>query len=118
MILASDAGDPHFFPIGFIQLSTRGEAQNMAPIATFKNVYDFETGLTTVVPFYRFYLDGLVIHFGMASESGAEDSLVVGKEASITFPTVRYEDSLQMRNLNYVKQDVNHEFPREFQKFF
>jgi len=117
MILASDAGDPSVFPIEFIQLSTRGEAQNMAPIATMKSIHDFESSTEKTVSFYRFYFDGLAVHVGMSPKSTALHTLVLGAETDFTLATVAYEDSFQRLNLNYLKQDVNHEFPREFQKF-
>ncbi len=118
MILASDAGDPGFFPVAFVQLSTRGEPQNMAPIATSKDVYDFESETKEAVPFFRFYFDGLVIHIGFPSDVTALGDLVLGAEKHHTFPTVAYDGSSQMQNLNYVKQDAKHEFPHEFHKLF
>jgi len=117
MILASDAGDPGVFPIELIQLSTRGETQNMAPIATMKDIEDVESNTKRTVPFYRFYFDGLVIHIGMSTTSTVVSGLVLGTETQLVLPTVSYEDSFQRSNLHRLKQDVNHEFPREFQKF-
>ncbi len=117
MILASDAGDPKVFPVELIQLSTRGETQNMAPIATMKDIEDFESSTKRTVPFYRFYFDGLVIHIGMSTESTVVSGLVLGSETQLIIPTVSYEDSFQRSNLHHLKQDVNHEFPLEFQKF-
>lgn len=118
MILASDAGDPCVFPIAFIQLSSRGETQNMAPVAMMKEIEYFDVGITKIVPFYRFYFDGLIIHFDMPEEVGLPTAVMLGAEFEHMISTVMYEGSSQMANLHNVKQDVNHEFPREYQKFF
>lgn len=118
MILASDAGDPGVFPVELVQLSTRGETQNMAPIATMKDIEDFESNTKRTVPFYRFYFDGLVIHIGMSTAAKDVSGLVLGAETQLIVPTVSYEDSFQRSNLHRMKQEVNHEFPLEFQKHF
>ena len=116
MILTSNAGDPGYFPITLIQISTRGETQNMSPILTEKQIYHHQSDTEKSVPFYRFYFDGLIAHFDMPSDVSGLGDLVLGAGKNLVFPTVAYEASFQSQNLTYLKQDVEHEFPDTLRK--
>jgi hypothetical protein len=113
LILAGDAGSPAFFPIQLVQLSTKGETHNMGPILTTKVVPALDEGPSEEVQFYRFYFDGLAIHFGMPAYSVGVGDMVLGVEEHHTFPTIAYEASFQMKNLDYVKRDALYEYPHD-----
>lgn len=100
-----------FYPIQLTQLSTKGPLHNHAPSRETKYIPNLhapdEDGFP--VPFYRFYFDGLIVHFARPDpKSPAVDQLgklVVGASSSIVISTVTYEESLQRKSFERLVMD-------------
>lgn len=107
-------GDPEpvaFYAISLTQISTIGIRHNHAPIAFTKTVPSLEEGQAAIEePTFRFYLDGLIIHFSRLSTEQNEarnlGPLVVGAEDTITLSTVEFESSAQAENLAIVSMEA------------
>jgi len=97
--------DIAFYPAQITQLSTIGPIHNYAPqlqVKTFPRVEDDGTGEVSVekkIPIYRFYFDGLIIHFhAHASDDGftaATGNFIVGAETDLLVTTQTYTESFQ-----------------------
>lgn len=98
LLLRMDAGDPTFYPVTLIQLSTRGPRQNLSPLPQEIPSHD---GENQSYPIFRFYFDGLIahIHRGPALVAGSANSMILGVTNAIVIPTVTYEASSQHVNL-------------------
>lgn len=92
-----------FYPASLTQLSTLGVQQNLTPIAQSKPIPSLDDEPARIVPIFRFYFDGLIIHFHrQTSDDGHTQSLgplVVGSEQAVVVSTVPYEVSFQHENL-------------------
>jgi hypothetical protein len=87
-VLHGSATPLQFYPATLLQISTRGPAQNMVPLAQMVTVPNLPGLGARRRPIFRFYFDGLVVHFhrqasgsidGMRSSVvGAKDTLLVG----------------------------------------
>jgi len=88
-----------YFPITLIQISTRGDSHNLAPLLGTRNSPYSDHDQNTV-DFFRFYIDGLIIHFGKNADKFPEHSSVyVGRSEILSVLTVEYEHSWQKENL-------------------
>jgi hypothetical protein len=95
--------DIAFYPAQITQLSTVGPIHNHAPQLQMKaisRIEDDDTGEVNVernIPFYRFYFDGLIIHFhAHASDDGftaATGNFIVGAEVDLLVTTQTYSES-------------------------
>ena len=97
--------DLSFYPVTLIQLSTRGEIHNTAPIFVTKPVPVVGDLPSRKIPMFRFYFDGLIahIHRQNADEHAHElGELVVGAGAEAKVVTVPYEKSFEKENLGHV----------------
>lgn len=106
---------PHsFFPTILTQLSTVGFMHNLAPIAQTKQSMVVMGVKTDNEPIFRFYFDGLIIHFyrspTAATMSGIEPMLV-GQIAGTKLSTVTFAASWQLLNMRNCVADAEHEFP-------
>lgn len=111
MVLNGDPEPVAFYAISLTQISTMGIRHNHAPIAFTKIIPSLEEGQAAIEePTFRFYLDGLVIHFSRLSseQNEARDlgPLVVGAEDTITLSTVAFENSAQAENLSIVGMEA------------
>jgi hypothetical protein len=92
-----------FYPASLIQISTRGDIHNHSPIAQTKTTPAIGSEPERKIPIFRFYLDGLIVHFHRQSkDDGYAESLgplIVGNEKRVTISTVTYEKSFQRENL-------------------
>ena len=102
MVLEKKPEPLDFYPASLTQLSTLGRRHNHAPIAFMKQIPALGGEPGYEEPVFRFFLDGLIIHFSRLSieENAAKDlgPLRVGGANSVTISTVRYEDSAQAQN--------------------
>jgi hypothetical protein len=104
------SGDPEpltLYPAQLTQLSTIGHLHNHAPISEFKLVPVLdETPVRRVpVPIFRFYFDGLIVHFdrrALTSEYVASvGNMLVGQEETLLVTTQTFADSYQqLQRLN------------------
>jgi|SRR5665213_971646 len=110
MVLEQNPEPLDFYPASLTQLSTLGVRHNHSPIAFTKQIplLGGEPGYEE--PVFRFFLDGLIVHFSRLSiEKNAAlnlGPLRVGGANSITISTVRYEDSAQAQNLAIVATEA------------
>lgn len=100
-----------FYAVSLTQMSTLGIRHNHTPIAITKTLPSLKKGrAATQEPIFRFFLDGLVIHFSRLSTQQIEarnlGPLVVGAEDTITLSTVEFEHSAQAKNLAIVGMEA------------
>lgn len=63
MVLAEDPFPLDFYPISLTQHSTRGINHNLTPLADVKKIPNLDpAGGEWEMPYFRFYLDGLILH--------------------------------------------------------
>lgn len=110
-ILNNDPEPIGFFPIMLVQLSTRGPVHNHGPIAVRKNVPSTSPeGADEEVNIFRFYLDGLVIHFERrhldSARAQAMGKVLLGSTDELGLLTIEYEDSFQDKNLRRMQQET------------
>jgi hypothetical protein len=105
--------DDSFFPITLTQLSTLGPMHNHGAIAQIKPIPQMRGVAPRRLPIYRFFLDGLVIHFHPDVDALEIDGLtpmLIGRPSTIV-TTVSFEASFQAENLAYVLAEAEYEFP-------
>lgn len=91
-----------FYPASLSQLRTIGVKHNQSPTSATKIIPDLGQEYPKDVPIFRFYFDGLIIHFHNTSlDTNAQTlgPLIVGNEKSLTVSTIDFEASLQRENL-------------------
>ncbi len=101
---------PTLYPIQLLQLSTRGLRHNMTPLAQTKLIPDIKQGVSSEVPIFRFYIDGLIIHFHR--KSGSQEvtdhkNSFVGEHSETLVSTVTTEKSFEYENLSEVMADTD-----------
>ncbi|MHA7775688.1 hypothetical protein [Roseibium sp. M-1] len=111
MVLNGDPEPVAFYAISLTQISTIGIRHNHAPIAFTKTIPSLEEGQAAIEePTFRFYFDGLIIHFSRLSteQNQARDlgPLVVGAEDTITLSTIEFERSAQAQNFAIVGMEA------------
>lgn len=110
MVLEGNWEPLGFYPASLSQLSTIGLRHNHAPLATIKQIPAIGEVPAWNEPIFRFFLDGLIIHFSRLS---IEDNVAknlgsqrVGNSNSLTISTVRFEESAQLENLRIVMAEA------------
>jgi len=101
------APDEEFYPAAVTQLSTKGIQQNMVPLAQMMTVPNLPGLGIQKRPIFRFYFDGLIIHFHRLM-SGVVDQLgpmAVGASNTLVIPLITYERSFQRENLVHVLRE-------------
>jgi hypothetical protein len=111
MVLNGEPEPIDFYAISLTQLSTVGIRHNHAPIAFTKIIHSLKEGQAAKKePTFRFYLDGLIIHFSRlpTKQNATRDlgQLVVGAEDTISLLTVEFEHSAQAQNLAIVGMEA------------
>jgi hypothetical protein len=103
MIIRGNPAPLYFYPMALVQLSTMGEIHNHTPFADVKHVPAIGDEPERLIPIFRFYFDGLIIHVHQqATDSGYEarlGSLIVGNSEELAVSTVTFEASYQLENL-------------------
>lgn len=109
ILLKTEPDDPSFLPIGLVQLSTIGPPHNHSPIASSLEMPSFEDQQQRTVDIFRFYFDGLIVHFYkplQGSNYSAMGPLALGMERRVVLPTVTYEGSLQLKNMKLILEET------------
>ncbi|MCR9056305.1 MAG: hypothetical protein NXI02_03140 [Rhodobacteraceae bacterium] len=91
-----------FFPATLTQLSTIGMMHNLAPIAETKSSIEVLGVQLKEEPIFRFYFDGLVVHFYCSPSYSTLEGIApmsVAANPETIIPTVSFEASWQLRNL-------------------
>lgn len=98
LVLSNDATPFEHFPVHLIQLITRGGWHNQTPI---KQIREFEEqGEKREVGFFRFYMDGLIIHIEDEIDDPVQwryKDVALGESKSNFVITLPYENSYQDR---------------------
>ena len=97
-----------FYPAALTQLSTKGVQHNLVPLAQMMRFPNLPGLGVQRLPIFRFYLDGLVIHFHR-STSGLTDRLgpmAVRASGALTVPLIPYERSFQHENFMHVLREA------------
>lgn len=101
-----------FFPASITQLSTMGIIHNHGAIAQSKTIPAYEDQPSRIVPIFRFYFDGLIVHFhrqvednGLTKELGSH---IAGQENELVVSTVTFERSFQLENLAWVMAETDY----------
>lgn len=106
MIVGGNHEPLHFYPMALVQLSTMGEIHNQTPFADMKRVPAMGNEPERLIPIFRFYFDGLIIHIHQqTTDSGYETRLgplIVGNGDELAVTTVTFEASFQLENLRTV----------------
>lgn len=115
MVKTGTAEPLEFFPVQLIQISTAGKHHNHSPIADEKIFPGFENIREHRVPFFRFYFDGLIVHFDRRNSTEEKvigsGPLFVGAEQELAVPTVVFEDSFQRENLDGIVSEAYATWP-------
>lgn len=109
-VVAGSATSLEFYPATLLQISTRGPAQNMVPLAQMMTVPNLPGLGARRCPIFRFYFEGLVVHFHRQPSESLEGILnerlgVVGAKDTLLVGSVTYERSFQRENLGYVLRE-------------
>ncbi|MBZ9734010.1 hypothetical protein LB534_08135 [Mesorhizobium sp. CA18] len=111
MVLEGNPDPIDFYQTQFIQLSTMGMEHNHTPIAMTKVIPGAADGPDYEVPHFRFYLDGLIIHFDRRPIEEIRKrelgEIVLGHSDNLTVATVIYEDSFQRKNLEFIQAEAD-----------
>lgn len=104
MVLDRNPVPLEFYPISLTQLSTLGRFHNHAPIADVKAIPNLDdAGTTWNMPYFRFYLDGLIAHISrLPPKRNKELDLgaqwVGSHDENLIVSTVPWEGSAQQQN--------------------
>lgn len=122
LVVDQNPGDPDFFPITLMQLSTRGPQHNHAPIAQNKVIPALGGQPAETVPIFRFYFDGLIAHFTRDFKPGFSEAYLgpqaVGHSSKLLIPTVTYNASFQNENLSELMREAEERWPVEMAKLY
>lgn len=103
-----------FFPVTMTQISTVGYMHNLSPIAQNKEANRILGIRIPAEDIFRFYFDGLVIHFYRRPRPETLDGIkhmAVGSVRPINISTVTFERSWQLLNLQAVENGSERTFP-------
>jgi len=87
------------YPITLIQLSTRGIPHNYSAFAGEKLIPKVDGSGTDMVPIFRFFLDGLIVHFHRAPHPTDSSAATLGSKEELLITTIAFEDSQQLEHL-------------------
>ena len=118
MLIEGDPAPFHVFPISLTQLSTRGRAHNLTPMAQRRPKSFFQPrGATT--PIFRFYFDGLIAHIHRESsekEIGELGGMLLGTNTPTAICTIKYENSWQDANMRELEREAEERWPERLAK--
>lgn len=108
--LVGDADLPlKFFPCWLTQHHQIGFPHNQTPIKWTKAIPSINGSLERQIDIYRFYFDGLVLHFHDTSSDDADEfancTLTVGYDSELLVTCVPWDRSAQLENLKQVAQE-------------
>lgn len=106
MVLEKNPEPLRLFPISLTQIATLGLRHNHTPIAQTKRIPSTDGKSERLEPIFRFYIDGLIIHFSRNSQEENEKldlkKIWVGEEKSLIITTVDWDESFQAKNLEQI----------------
>lgn len=115
MVAAGETDPLDFFPATLVQLTTKGPRHNHSPISGVKSLGPYGPVLDRKIRFFRFFIEGLVIHFDLDS-SGAGDiallgPMAVGAGRSLVILGHPFEGSFQASNLGMMLVEAWEDWP-------
>jgi hypothetical protein len=100
MIVEGTPAPLDYYSASLIQITTRGPAQNLTPLADTKVIPNLPGLGHQTIPMFRFYFDGLLVHIHRVSLGDlALAPSMVGASSKLIVNTVPYERSGQRANL-------------------
>ncbi|MGH6963808.1 MAG: hypothetical protein ACREE0_04960 [Phenylobacterium sp.] len=115
ILVAGSLGPPELYPATLIQLSTKGPRHNHTPITGVKELAPSGPRLGRSMRFFRFYFDGLIVHFERdvrtAGELNSLGRMVVGSDPTLGVLARPYEGSFQAETLASVMADTWIDWP-------
>lgn len=109
-----------FFPVMLFQLSSRGEMHNLSPIAQRKSRHPTDPEKGTI-PIFRFYFDGLIVHFhrkDRAKDTDAMGPMMVGSGKELVVGLRPYDGSWQEGNLEELKAETEERWPGHLARIY
>lgn len=106
------------YQISLTQIIDRGLTHNHTPLRETKPIPNLEGGEDGSVDIFRFYFDGLVVHFHIYNGQERHDlgDLAVGACDDVIATTVTYEASYQFENIRQVQDEAYRDWPDEMSK--
>ena len=111
MLLSNDPNPNYVFPICLTQFITTGPRHNHTPLAMNK-ILSLDDP-TRKIPIFRFYFDGLVIHFHRdisISHWRKMGGLCLGANNNLGVITMPYEISMQNEMVEFTKYETEQEY--------
>ncbi len=104
MLLNSDPGSLEFYPAALMQFSTLGIVHNMPPLFNNMSIPNLPGLGHRAYPIFRFYFDGLVVHFHCQTTGSIEwiRPSILGADSTLRITTRPYEGSWEQWNLAQV----------------
>jgi hypothetical protein len=113
MVLSGMAEPYDFFPMQIAQMSTRGLQHNYGPVESTKEIPAVGEHPSYEMPIFRFYLDGLAVHFDRrpTGEQQYNGPLTLGFGSELFVTTISFEDSLQRRWIEGAQANIAAHWP-------
>jgi hypothetical protein len=107
LILDNSPGDPGYFGMTIIQVSTKGPTHNLAPIRR-----EMEKDDGGVYPYVRLYFDGLIVHVH-TSKVDVEKfrSMLLGYSNDLVLLAIDHERTFQFENMTKMIAEANNMYP-------
>jgi hypothetical protein len=106
MLITNDPGSLSFYPMYLVQHSSKGPVHMATPIAINKKVRSPDGKVEQVIPIFRFYFDGLMLH--IHRNANDVDQLkqlgptIIGAGKNLSVITIPYENSYEDRSFSRV----------------
>ncbi|AZO08393.1 MULTISPECIES: hypothetical protein [unclassified Mesorhizobium] len=111
MVLERTPDPIEFYQTELTQLSTMGFEHNHTPIAMTKTIPGLDGEPEYEVPHFRFYFDGLIVHFDRRPIDEIIHrplgELVLGYSDTLIVTTVTYQESFQRQNLELIQAEAD-----------
>ena len=90
---------------------------NFTPLSEVKELPEIEDSPARSVPFFRFYLDGLIAHIHPTMATADEfGPMLLGGEEPLVIMTVTYEESYQRKNIANLLMEAIRDWPERMRK--
>lgn len=117
MILADDAGDPSFYAMTLVQLSSKGPNHNLTPFADVLPVQFEGEPQPKLHRQFRFYLDGLIVKIFVDRVDVEEfGPPILCFSDTIVFPVIDFEKSFQIDNMRQHMIESELAYPEDIKR--
>lgn len=118
MVAEGNPNPLHRFPMTLTQLTTKGDVHNLTPLAQQRPRGAFR-GDKRLIPIFRFYFDGLIVHIhrkSNAKEVAQLGNMIVGASESLVLGTVDFEGSWQRTNMDELVRETTEQWPERLSR--